>query len=84
MCCDFGLLIPCIGHLGDGNIHGQLMVPADDAAEVARAHEAEWLLFKGVVAPRGSISGERHAIGFAKKPYLSMELSGEEIAVISG
>ena len=44
-----------------------------------RAHEAERVLFEGVVALEGSISGE-HGIGFAKAPYLSLELSPETIA----
>ena len=41
----------------------------DDADEIARAHVAERVLFEGVVALEGSISGE-HGIGFAKAPFL--------------
>ena len=47
----------------------------------ARAHEAERVLFEGVVALEGSISGE-HGIGFAKAPYLPLELSADEIALM--
>ena len=77
----FRLRIPCFGHAGDGNIHVNLMVDKDNAEDVARAHEAERALFAGVVALEGSISGE-HGIGFAKAPFLSMELSAEEIALM--
>ena len=77
----FRLRIPCFGHAGDGNIHVNLMVDQDNAEEVARAHEAERVLFAGVVALEGSISGE-HGIGFAKAPFLPMELSAEEIALM--
>ena len=77
----YRLRIPCFGHAGDGNIHVNLMVDKDNADEVARAHEAERALFAGVVALEGPISGE-HGIGFAKAPFLSMELSAEEIALM--
>jgi glycolate oxidase len=45
------------------------------AAAAARA------LFEGVVALEGSISGE-HGIGFAKAPYLGLELAPEVIALM--
>jgi len=77
----FQLRIPCFGHAGDGNIHVNIMVDKDNVADVARAHEAERELFAGVVALEGSISGE-HGIGFAKAPFLPMELSAEEIALM--
>jgi glycolate oxidase len=77
----FGLPIPCFGHAGDGNIHVNIMVDKDDAAAIARAHEAEQMLFTGVVALEGSISGE-HGIGFAKARFLPLELSDEEIALM--
>ncbi len=75
------LRIACFGHAGDGNIHVNLMVEPDDPDEVARAHRAERELFEGVVALEGSISGE-HGIGFAKAPYLGLELSPETIALM--
>jgi glycolate oxidase len=46
-----------------------------------RAREAERELFEGVVALEGSISGE-HGIGFTKAPYVSLELSANEIALM--
>jgi glycolate oxidase len=70
----YGLRIPCFGHAGDGNIHVNIMVTPDDADEMRRAHEAERVLFEGVVALEGSISGE-HGIGFAKAKFLSLELT---------
>jgi glycolate oxidase len=77
----YGLRIPLFGHAGDGNIHVNIMVTPDDAEEIARAHEAEKVLFEGVVALEGSISGE-HGIGFAKAPFIEMELSPDEIALM--
>jgi glycolate oxidase len=57
------------------------MVDKDDADAIARAHEAEAVLFAGVVALEGSISGE-HGIGFVKAPFLPFELSADEIALM--
>jgi FAD/FMN-containing dehydrogenase len=78
---DYRLRIASFGHAGDGNIHVNLMVNANDADEMARAKKAERTLFEHVVALEGSISGE-HGIGFAKQPYIGLELSDTEIALM--
>ncbi len=73
--------IPCFGHVGDGNIHVNIMVDKDDEAAVKRVPQVERELFEGVVALEGSITGE-HGIGFAKARYLPLELSPETIALM--
>ena len=78
---DFRLRVPSFGHAGDGNIHVNFMVDPNDPDEIARARAAEPVLFEAVVALEGSISGE-HGIGFAKAPFLSIELSPDEIALM--
>ena len=78
---EFALDIACFGHAGDGNIHVNLMIHPDDADEVARSKQAERLLFERVIELEGSISGE-HGIGFAKAPYLSLELDAAQIALL--
>jgi glycolate oxidase len=75
------LLIASFGHAGDGNIHVNVMVDPSDLDAVARARRAERELFEGVVALEGSITGE-HGVGFSKAPFLSIELSSEEIALL--
>jgi FAD/FMN-containing dehydrogenase len=77
----YQLRIPCFGHVGDGNIHVNIMVDPDDQDEIRRTGEAEGELFRGVVALEGSISGE-HGIGFSKKKYLPLELSADTIALM--
>jgi glycolate oxidase len=77
----YRLRIPCFGHAGDGNIHVNIMVSPADGDEIERAHEAERVLFEGVVALEGAISGE-HGIGFTKAPFISIELSPDEIALM--
>lgn len=78
---DYGLRIAAFGHAGDGNIHVNLMVDRTDVAQLARAKVAERVLFERVVALEGSISGE-HGIGFAKAPYIGLELSADTIALM--
>jgi glycolate oxidase len=78
---EFRLRIPLFGHAGDGNIHVNIMVDAQDHAAIARARQAERVLFEGVVKLEGSITGE-HGIGFSKAPFLPIELSPEEIALM--
>jgi glycolate oxidase len=78
---EYRLRVASFGHAGDGNIHVNLMVDNTDADELKRARLAERQLFERVVALEGSISGE-HGIGFAKAPYLSLELSEEAIALM--
>ena len=77
----YRLTIAAFGHAGDGNIHVNLMVDPADGEERARAKEAERVLFERVVALEGSISGE-HGIGFAKAPYIGIELAPDEIALM--
>ena len=76
-----GLRIACFGHVGDGNIHVNILLDPTDAAAVRRARDAERQLFDAVLALEGSISGE-HGIGFTKAPYLGLELSPETIALL--
>lgn len=77
----FRLRIPLFGHAGDGNIHVNIMVDAADGEAIARARQAERVLFEGVVKLDGSITGE-HGIGFSKAPFLPIELSPDEIALM--
>jgi len=78
---DYRLPIPSFGHVGDGNIHVNVMVAAEDPEAVRRGRQAEEALFRGVVALEGSISGE-HGIGLSKARYLGLELSPETIALM--
>jgi FAD/FMN-containing dehydrogenase len=73
-----GVRIPSFGHVGDGNIHVNIMLDPADPVALASARAAERSLFEGVVALEGSISGE-HGIGFSKVPFVPLELSPVEI-----
>jgi len=71
------------GHIGDGNLHVNIMKPddLDKAAFLARTHEVDRDMFDLVRKHRGSISAE-HGIGLLKRDFLGYSRSPEEIAVM--
>jgi len=78
-----GWEICLFGHVGDGNLHINVMKPEEmDRAEFfARTKEADRDLFAIVQRHRGSISAE-HGIGILKKPFLSFTRSAAELDVM--
>jgi glycolate oxidase len=72
------LPIPTFGHLGDGNLHVNIMYHAADAAECHAAERAVQQLMKEVVSLGGAISGE-HGIGLAKTPFLRIQHSPAQV-----
>ncbi|MGB1795948.1 MAG: FAD-binding oxidoreductase [Acidimicrobiales bacterium] len=64
------------GHLGDGNVHVNVL--GDDGLEPD--NEVESAVLGYVAQLGGSISAE-HGIGTAKKEFLHLNRSGEEIAI---
>ena len=77
--------IALFGHIGDGNLHVNVMKPdaLDKAAFLARTSEADHAIFRLVQKHQGSISAE-HGIGLLKKPYLGYSRSPEELALLQG
>lgn len=73
-----GLPIPVFGHLGDGNVHVNIMYHAADPAERRAAQRAVRRLMETVVALGGAISGE-HGIGLAKTPFLRLQHSPAQV-----
>lgn len=67
-----GLAIPTFGHLGDGNLHVNIMYHRENHAEYLRAEKAVGQLMAAVVKLGGAISGE-HGIGLAKTPFLRLQ-----------
>lgn len=78
-----GWEICLFGHVGDGNVHINVMKPdAMDRAEFfAKTKEADRDLFAVVQRHGGSISAE-HGIGVLKKPFLSFTRSPAELEVM--
>jgi glycolate oxidase len=72
------LPIPTFGHLGDGNLHVNIMYHKAVPAECRAAEKAVQKLMETVVALGGAISGE-HGIGLAKTPFLRLQHSPAQV-----
>ena len=70
------LPVACFGHAGDGNIHVNIMLDANNSAAVKRAEAALDELFRQILAWNGAITGE-HGIGLAKKRWWPLAVSKE-------
>ncbi len=78
-----GWEIALFGHIGDGNLHVNVMKPDTMTREefFAKTHAADHDIFRLVKKHAGSISAE-HGIGLLKKEYLSYSRSPDEIALL--
>ncbi|MFC4528428.1 FAD-binding oxidoreductase [Dyella halodurans] len=73
------------GHIGDGNLHINVLRPADlsDADFIAQCEHVTKLLAETLQRHGGSISAE-HGIGLVKRAYLGSTRSEAEIALMRG
>ena len=68
----YGLKIPTVGHVGDGNLHPVISFDGTNAEEVKRVEKASEELFRKVIGMGGTLTGE-HGIGLAKAPFMAFE-----------
>jgi len=78
-----GFEICNFGHIGDGNLHVNVMKPEAMSKEefLAKTKEADHEMFTLVKKHHGSISAE-HGVGLLKKDYLGYSRAPEELAVL--
>jgi FAD/FMN-containing dehydrogenase len=78
-----GWEICLFGHIGDGNLHVNVMKPdgLDKPAFLALTRAADRDMFSLVRRHGGSISAE-HGIGLLKKPYLEFSRTPDELAIL--
>ena len=71
------------GHIGDGNVHLNILKPAGLPKDefFAQCHLVNEWVFEAVQRHEGSVSAE-HGIGLMKKKYLGYSRSPEEIAYL--
>ena len=71
------------GHIGDGNLHLNILKPAALATDVfyARCHEISPRIFEVVARRSGSVSAE-HGVGLLKRDFLGYTRSPEELAAM--
>jgi len=70
---ELGLVVPVIGHVGDGNFHATPLVDMSDPDEVAKVTGYVSWLNELAISMEGTCTGE-HGIGQGKKTYLVKEL----------
>jgi len=78
-----GVLIATLGHLGDGNMHPNIIFDGRNSEEMARAERATRDLFELAVGLGGTLSGE-HGIGLAKAKFMSLQHSPVALKTMAG
>lgn len=77
----YRLEIPCFGHIGDGNLHPNILCDRRDAEEMVRVTAAARAIFEAAIELGGTLSGE-HGIGLLKKQFMEMDLGPDAIALM--
>ena len=77
----YALEIPIFGHIGDGNLHPNILCDKTNPEEMARVAGAARAIFEATVELGGTLSGE-HGIGLLKKQFMELDLGAETIAVM--
>ena len=72
-----GLVVLCYGHLGDGNVHVNIMHDAKIPGQREAAAQAKEEVFRLALSLAGSISGE-HGTGLSKAPYVAWQVGQAE------
>ncbi|MCF8275813.1 MAG: FAD-binding protein [Flavobacteriales bacterium] len=74
----------CYGHVGDGNLHVNIMKEQlSDAYWDKEVNEGIADIFKAVVELGGTLSGE-HGIGIAKRPYMHLAMAEKNLDLMRG
>ena len=78
----YGVIIPCYGHAGDGNLHVTIVkqpeTPMEDWHDLERAVQVE--LYRVVAEMGGTISGE-HGIGAKRRDFMPLVMDETLIAL---
>lgn len=80
----FGFNTVCFGHLGDGNLHVNILKENISQHDwETKIPEGIGEIFKLTTSLGGTLSGE-HGIGIAKKPYMKYAMSETNLALMRG
>ncbi len=69
----YGITIVNFGHAGNGNIHVNLLIDADDPQQMQNAEKCLDEVFSLVLKLNGTISGE-HGVGLEKRDFVAREI----------
>jgi glycolate oxidase len=75
-----GVITIVLGHMGDGNMHPDILTDADDPKRFARAEAAMTEIIETALSLGGVVSGE-HGIGLEKKRFIEQALDPNVIAI---
>jgi len=75
------LAIPVFGHIGDGNLHPNILCDRRNREEMARVRLAAAEIFEAAIALGGTLSGE-HGIGLLKKEFMERDLGAAQVAAM--
>jgi glycolate oxidase len=73
--------IPIFGHIGDGNLHPNILCDKSNREEMARVARAAREIFEVTVELGGTLSGE-HGIGLLKKQFMELDVGADALAVM--
>lgn len=76
-----GIRIVNFGHAGNGNIHVNLLVDPDDAAQMKAIEGCLHAVFRLVLSLEGTISGE-HGVGIEKRDFVGWEIAADTLGVM--
>ncbi|MDQ1335305.1 MAG: FAD-binding PCMH-type protein, partial [Thermodesulfobacteriota bacterium] len=79
----YDLIIPTVGHAGDGNLHPVISFDGTQTDQVHRVEEASAELFEKVIQLGGTLTGE-HGIGLAKARFMGMEHDSKSMEYMRG
>ena len=77
------LPIVCFGHIGNGNVHVNILFEKSDAAQTRTAEACAEKLFTEVLRLGGMLSGE-HGIGLAKKAFMAQAFTPATLDAMRG
>ncbi|MEO8001537.1 MAG: FAD-linked oxidase C-terminal domain-containing protein [Arenimonas sp.] len=75
------LKIVCFGHIGNGNIHVNILYDKQDESEAERALAAMSQVFTCATSLGGQLSGE-HGIGLAKRDFMKQAIDAPTLALM--
>ncbi len=79
----YHLLMVVFGHIGDGNLHVNLLYDKSSREEEERAERAVDEVFELALGYHGSITGE-HGVGLTKRKFLKWQTGDEGYEILKG
>jgi len=79
---DLDIDIATYGHVGDGNLHPDILFDKRNPEEIEKAFRAVEMLREATLSLDGTVTAE-HGIGLRRKKYLEMEYGEKEVKIMN-